>query len=64
MNNYNKVCKLYEQGFKCIKYDDEKDGKMNVYFKNFEKEKSDSIEVTDFDEKMKIKNYIKENTFH
>ena len=64
MENYSKICKLYEDGYKCIKYDDEKDGPMNIYLKNFEIEKSDTIKVTDFQEKMRIKNYINQNTLN
>lgn len=63
MKNYNKICKLYDEGFRCIRYDDQKNGFMNIYLKNFEIEKSDTIVVTDFDEKMRIKNYINDNSF-
>lgn len=63
MKNYNKICKLYDEGFKCIRYDDQKNGSMNIYLKNFEIEKSDTIKVTDFNEKMRIKNYINDNSF-
>lgn len=64
MDNYEKLCQLYQSGYKCIRYDDVKDGKMNIYFKNFDEEKSDSIEVTDYDEKMRIKGYIYDNSFN
>jgi len=62
MNEFEKIKKMYENGFRCIRYDDTKDGDMCLYFKNFESEESDALRVSDFEQKMQIKSFIKENT--
>lgn len=61
MNEYEKIRQMYEQGFRCIRYDDTSDGDMNIYFKNFESEGSDTMKVRGIDEKLKVINFIKDN---
>lgn len=62
MNEFEKIKKMYEDGFRCIRYDDTKDGDMSIYFKNFDNEASEAMRVSGFDEKMKIKSFINSNT--
>jgi len=62
MNEFEKIKKMYDDGFRCIRYDDTKDGEMNIYFKNFENENSEAMRVKGFEEKMQIKNFIKQNS--
>lgn len=62
MNEFEKIQKMYEDGFRCIRYDDTKDGDMSIYFKNFETEDSEAMRISSFDEKMKIKSFIKNNS--
>lgn len=62
MNDFEKIKKMYEDGFRCIRYDDTKDGDMSIYFKNFDNEASEAIRVSGFDQKMKIKSFINNNT--
>lgn len=62
MNDFEKIKKMYEEGFRCIRYDDTKDGDMSIYFKNFDNEASEAIRVSGFDQKMKIKSFINNNT--
>lgn len=62
MNEYEKIKKMYENGFRCIRYDDTKDGEMSIYFKNFDNEKSHAMRVSSFDEKMKIKSFVNDNS--
>jgi len=62
MNEYEKIKTMYENGFRCIRYDDTKDGEMSIYFKNFDNEASEAMRVSGFDEKMKIKSFINDNS--
>jgi len=62
MNEYEKIKKMYENGFRCIRYDDTKDGEMSIYFKNFDNEASEAMRVSGFEQKMKIKSFINENS--
>lgn len=62
MDEYEKIKKMYENGFRCIRYDDTKDGEMSIYFKNFDNEASEAMRVRGFYEKMKIKSFINENS--
>lgn len=57
-NSFEKLQRLYDQGFRCIRYDDVKDEKMNVYLKNFDTESSKSMEITNLNDKMLIMDYI------
>lgn len=56
--DYEKVTKLYQQGFKCIKYEDDQNGQFTAFFKNFEDEKIDSLLCNNDEEIAKIKDYI------
>jgi len=62
MNEFEKIQKMYENGFRCIRYDDTKDGEMSIYFKNFDNEASEAMRVSGFEQKMKIKSFINENS--
>jgi len=62
MDEFEKIQKMYENGFRCIRYDDTKDGDMSIYFKNFDNEASEAMRVSSFDEKMKIKSFIKNSS--
>ena len=62
MNELEKIKNMYDNGFRCIRYDDTKDGDMCIYFKNFENEDSQAVKVKDFEQKMQIKNFINHNT--
>ena len=62
MNELEKIKNMYDNGFRCIRYDDTKDGDMCIYFKNFDNEDSQAVKVKDFEQKMRIKNFINHNT--
>ncbi|MDF2950343.1 MAG: hypothetical protein K0R07_2394 [Sedimentibacter sp.] len=62
MNEFEKIKEMYDKGFRCIRYDDTKDGDMCVYFKNFESEDSEAMKVSGFDQKMQIKSFINQNS--
>lgn len=64
MNEFERIKKMYENGFRCIRYDDTKDGEMCIYFKNFESEDSEAMRVKGFEQKMQIKNFIKQNSMN
>lgn len=54
MNELEKIKKMYDKGFRCIRYDDTKDGDMCIYFKNFESEESDALRVSDFQRRISV----------
>ncbi len=62
MKDIEKIKEMYDNGFRCIRYDDTKDGDMCIYFKNFDNEDSQAVRVKDFEQKMQIKNFINHNT--
>ena len=62
MNEFEKIKEMYDNGFRCIRYDDTKDGEMCIYFKNFESEDTEAIRVNGFEQKMQIKNFINQNS--
>jgi hypothetical protein len=62
MNEFEKIKKMYGEGYRCIMYDDSKDGDMSIYFKNFESEDSEAMRVSSFEEKMKIKSFVNDNS--
>ncbi len=62
MNEFEKIKEMYDNGFRCIRYDDTKDGEMSIYFKNFDSEESQALRVKGFEQKMQIKNFIKQNS--
>lgn len=60
-NNLSKLKQLYENGFKCIRYEDSDNGELRAYFKNFTEERIDEIVSEDKKEITEIKNYIDNN---
>ena len=62
MNEFEKIKEMYDNGFRCIRYDDTKDGDMCIYFKNFESEDTEAMKIRDFEQKMQIKNFINKNS--
>ena len=62
MNEFEKIKEMYDNGFRCIRYDDIKDREMSIYFKNFESEESEAMRVKGFEQKMQIKNFINRNS--
>ncbi len=56
--NMDKLKQLYENGYKCIKYEDNSDGELKAYFKNFEEEKIEELVSYDESEITQIKNYV------
>ena len=62
MNEFEKIKEMYDNGFRCIRYDDIKDGEMSIYFKNFESEASEAMRVKGFEQKMQIKSFINQNS--
>jgi len=60
MNNNNtldELQKLYDKGFRCIKYED-KDDEMDVYLKNFENEESYHMKFKNSADKAYVTNYV------
>lgn len=62
MKEFDKIKKMYDSGYRCIRYDDTKDGEMCIYFKNFDSEDSEAMKVKEFEQKMQIKNFINQNS--
>lgn len=62
MDDLEKIKKMYDNGFRCIRYDDTKDGDMCIYFKNFDSEDSEAIRVKGFEQKMQIKSFINQSS--
>ncbi|WP_024621203.1 hypothetical protein [Metaclostridioides mangenotii] len=63
MNNISKPKDLYNNGYKCIYYN-KINSKHTVYLKNFESEKSETVEFsndTDFND---FKDYITSQRFY
>lgn len=56
--DFDKVTELYDQGFRCIKYQTDENGKFEVFLKNFEDENIDSLVCGDVAEIARIKDYI------
>ncbi|SHH56191.1 hypothetical protein [Tepidibacter thalassicus] len=54
----NHLKKLYEDGYRCIYYDSNKNEVFTVYLKNFEQEKSEVIEIENPQEFNEFKSYI------
>lgn len=57
----NKVKDLYNQGFKCIKYEEESNGCLKAFFKNFESESIETLVSQNKKEIKEIKKYIDNN---
>ncbi len=58
INNFEKVKTLYDNGFRCIRYENGDNGEFTAYFKNFEKEEIDSLVCEDENEISEIKSFI------
>lgn len=58
INSFNKVKGLYEDGYKCIRYEDTENGQFTAYFKNFEDERIDTIICNNKEEIREIKTFI------
>ncbi|MGO1368001.1 MAG: hypothetical protein ACTHVE_02175 [Senegalia sp. (in: firmicutes)] len=61
MTNIEKVKNLYEENYRCIRYENDVNGSMIIYFKNFEKEKIEEISSSDSEEIDELKAFIDEN---
>lgn len=61
MENMEKLRRLYEKGYKCIRYEDGNDGSFKMYFKNFEHEHIDDIESANVSEINQLKSFVDEN---
>ena len=57
LSDFNKLKGLYEDGYRCIYYDNNTEGNT-VYLKNFESEDSKTINLKDVNEFNQYKNYI------
>ncbi len=62
-NKLNYLKKLYEDGYRCIYYDSNKNEVFTVYLKNFEMEKSEVVEITDSQEFDEFKSYMDDLKF-
>lgn len=56
--------RLFDSGYKCIKYEDGENGEFKAYFKNFETEKIDTIVSNNKNEIPKIKELIDKNSLY
>lgn len=61
MDNIEKLRRLYDKGYKCIRYEDDNDGTCKMYFKNFEKENIDDIVSSDTNEISQLKSFVDRN---
>ncbi|KNF09435.1 hypothetical protein CLPU_3c02140 [Gottschalkia purinilytica] len=59
-SHLREIKNLYENGFRCIRYDNGEDGKLTVHLKNFEDEKIDTLIYNDEEQILQIKNFIDE----
>jgi hypothetical protein len=59
-NTVDELQKLYDKGFRCIKYED-KDDEMDVYLKNFDSEESRHMKFKNSADKAYVSNYV--NTY-
>lgn len=57
-NKLQKVKKLYDEHYKCIKYEFADEGDFVLHFKNFEKEKIDVVRTKNKSEIEEIKKFI------
>lgn len=57
-NCLNQVKIFYDQGFKCIKYEQKSDDELVIYMKNFENEKIQTMYCNDKQEIQEIREYI------
>jgi hypothetical protein len=61
LDNIEKLKRLYEKGYKCIRYEDDEDGQFKMYFKNFEKEQIEDINSTNTSEINVLKSFVDKN---
>ncbi len=57
-NSLEELQKLYDDGFRCIKYEDANDDEMKVYLKNFETEESREMRIKSYLNKAYVTNYV------
>lgn len=57
-NCLNQVKGFYENGFKCIKYEQNRDEELVIYLKNFENETIHTIHCNEKKEIKKIRDFI------
>ncbi|WIV10618.1 hypothetical protein [Proteiniborus sp. MB09-C3] len=57
-NCLNQVRASYDKGFKCIKYEQNLNGELVIYLKNFESEKIETLYCDDKQEINEIKYFI------
>ncbi|KPU27872.1 hypothetical protein TR13x_00495 [Caloranaerobacter sp. TR13] len=62
--NLKQLERLFDSGFKCIKYENGENGEFKAYLKNFETEKIDTIVSSDENEITKMKELIDENSLY
>lgn len=59
MNNcLSQIRDYYDEGFKCIKYEQNQNGEFVIYLKNFENEAIETLYCIDKQEINEIKNFI------
>ncbi|WP_026893734.1 hypothetical protein [Clostridiisalibacter paucivorans] len=52
------VKNLYDKGFKCIKYEEDENQRLKVYFKNFETEKIDDLTLYNVQSIKDVKEFV------
>ena len=57
MSDFNTIKNLYEDGYRCIYYDN-LENNHTIYLKNFDNENSTVIELEDENEFSQFQNYI------
>lgn len=60
-NSKIQIQQLYNQGYKCIKYEEDTHGKLIIYLKNFEIEKTHTLYYDSREDIEEIKDYINLN---
>lgn len=57
MSDFNSLKNLYEDGYRCIYYEDTPNG-SKIYLKNFDSEHSKVVELCDENQFSQFKSYI------
>ncbi|KXZ38938.1 hypothetical protein JWYL7_0011 [Alkalithermobacter thermoalcaliphilus JW-YL-7 = DSM 7308] len=57
-DKFNYIKQLYEDGYRCIYYDCNEDDVFTIYLKNFDNEKSETVQICDCTEFNQFKSYI------
>lgn len=52
---------FYDEGYKCIKYEQDENGELVIYLKNFEREKIKTLYCNDSKEIGEIKSFLNIN---